>query len=79
MTSLDPATVRVNLRRLIDAHGISMAALSRMIGRNAAYVQQFVAKGSPERLPERERLILAQFFGVDERELGARDPWSPSA
>ncbi len=25
-----------------------------------------------------ERLLLARFFNIDERELGAREPWSPA-
>ena len=41
------------------------------LGRNAAYVQQFIKRGSPKRLPEHERGILARYFGVDERTLGA--------
>jgi phage repressor protein C with HTH and peptisase S24 domain len=41
-----------------------------MIGRNAAYLQQFVKRGSPRRLDERDRRALAAFFGVDERQLG---------
>lgn len=49
-----------------------------MLGRNPAYLQQFVACGSPRKLDEDDRLKLAQFFQIDERELGARDPWSPA-
>jgi hypothetical protein len=56
---------------------VSLASLSRLVGKNASYLQQFVTKGSPKRLGEDERLVLAQFFGVDERELGAREPWRP--
>jgi hypothetical protein len=48
-----------------------------MIGRNAAYLNRFVTRGSPRRLPEEERRHLAIVLNVDERELGARDPWSP--
>lgn len=62
----------------IARKGTSYAAVSRMIGKNAAYLQQFVKRGTPHRMDEVSRLLLAQFFGVDERELGAREPWSPS-
>jgi phage repressor protein C with HTH and peptisase S24 domain len=41
-----------------------------MIGRNDAYLQQFVRRGSPRILPEEERRRLAGFFGVDEAALG---------
>ena len=51
--------------------GTSLAALSRLVGRNAAYLQQFVRRGSPRILPERERAILADFLGIDEARLGA--------
>lgn len=44
----------------------SFAELSRAIGRNGTYVQQFLTKGSPARLPERERAALARELHVDE-------------
>jgi transcriptional regulator with XRE-family HTH domain len=69
--------VRVTLERLAAERGDSLADLSRMIGRNAAYVQQFIRRGTPARLSEDDRLKLAQYFGIDERELGAREPWMP--
>lgn len=62
------------LRRLADARGVSLAALSRMLGRNPAYAQQFVARGTPARLDERDRRRLADFFGVAEAVLGAPEP-----
>lgn len=71
---LDP---RTRIERLATDRRESLAALSRMIGRNAAYLQQFVRRGTPRRLPEDERLALAQHFRVDECELGAREPWRP--
>lgn len=49
----------------------SLAALSRMLGRNASYLQQYITKGSPRKLEEIDRRRLAQFFGVAEGELGA--------
>ena len=51
--------------------GTSLAALSRMIGRNNTYLQQYITKGSPRKLEEDDRRHLAQFFDVDESELGA--------
>lgn len=47
-----------------------MSALSRMIGKNASYLQQFIKKGSPRKLEEADRGTLARFFGVDESDLG---------
>ncbi len=61
-------------RRLLDLareSGASLAGLSELIGRNPSYLQQFIRKGSPRRLEERDRRILAEFLGVAESELGA--------
>lgn len=66
------------IERYIARKGTSYAAVSRMIGKNEAYLQQFVKRGTPRRLGEDERLLLARFFNIDERELGAREPWSPA-
>jgi hypothetical protein len=68
MDSIDP---RAELDRLILGNGDDYVSLSRMLGRNAAYVQQFIKRGSPRLLPERERAVLARYFGVDEQILGA--------
>jgi phage repressor protein C with HTH and peptisase S24 domain len=44
-----------------------------LIGRNPTYIQQFIKRGSPKKLPETERGILARYFGVDESVLGGPD------
>jgi phage repressor protein C with HTH and peptisase S24 domain len=62
---------RCRLTALAAARGDSLAALSAMIGRNAAYLQQFVTRGSPRRLADDDRRRLADYFGVAETELGA--------
>lgn len=77
MTCVTDETARENVSRLASAGGHSLASLSTRIGRNAAYLQQYVGRGTPRRLPEPERLALAMILQVDERLLGARDPWSP--
>lgn len=51
--------------------GSSLAALSRMIGRNKTYLQQYISKGSPRKLEEEDRRKLAQFLGLGESALGA--------
>jgi len=61
---------RNRLLELADARGTSLSALSRLIGRNTTYLQQFIRKGSPRKLEENDRRTLARFFGVDESELG---------
>jgi Peptidase S24-like len=67
MVNEDP---REALERLIVENGDDYAGLSKLVGRNAAYIQQFIKRGSPKRLPEKERGILARYFGVDEKLLG---------
>ena len=65
---MDP---RERLTELAASRHASLAALSRMIGRNSSYLQQFVTKGSPRKLEEEDRRKLADFFAVAESELGA--------
>lgn len=62
---------RRHLLDLAEARGVSLAQLSRMLGKNPSYLQQFVRKGSPRKLEEVDRATLARFFGVGEAELGA--------
>jgi phage repressor protein C with HTH and peptisase S24 domain len=62
---------RAVLDRLIRERGEDCASLSRLIGRNPAYVQQFIRRGSPRRLAEADRQRLARYFGVPETWLGA--------
>jgi phage repressor protein C with HTH and peptisase S24 domain len=66
---MDP---RERLAELAREARTSLSALSRMIGRNSSYLQQYIVKGSPRKLEEDDRRRLAEFFGVAEAELGAR-------
>ena len=70
--------VRNTLERLIRERGDDYVSLSRLLGRNAAYIQQFVKRGTPRKLDEDDRRTLARYFGVDEALLGAPPPM-PSA
>jgi Peptidase S24-like len=63
----DPREV---LERLCAERGEDFAGLSRMLGRNPAYIQQFVRRGVPRRLREEERRKLARYFGIAEALLG---------
>jgi len=62
---------REKLSELARERGHSLAALSRMLGRNASYLQQYIGKGSPRKLEEVDRRRLARFFGIEETALGA--------
>ncbi|MBS0482251.1 MAG: LexA family transcriptional regulator [Proteobacteria bacterium] len=73
MEKLAPAEIKVRatLQRLARQQGVSLAKLSELLGRNPSYLQQFTGRGSPRKLEENDRRILARFFGVEESELGA--------
>jgi len=64
---IDPRTF---LERLCEERGEDFAGLSRMLGRNAAYIQQYVRRGVPKRLKEEERRKLARYFAISETLLG---------
>jgi phage repressor protein C with HTH and peptisase S24 domain len=64
---------RFVLERLCAERGEDFAGLSRMLGRNPAYIQQFVRRGVPKRLKEEERRKLARYFSVPEAVLGGPD------
>ena len=76
MEAIDP---RPALDALIAERGVGYAALSRMIGRNEAYLQQFIKRGTPRALAERDRRLLAAFLRVDEKVLGGPPGTAPLA
>ncbi len=61
---------RLVLERLCLERGEDFAGLSRMLGRNPAYIQQFIRRGVPKRLKEEERRRLARYFSIPETLLG---------
>lgn len=64
-----PGGPRARLLELSQLRGVSLAALSELLGRNPSYLQQFIRKGSPRKLEEQDRATLARFLGVGEEEL----------
>ncbi len=67
---MDSLAIRQRLDALIAERGDDYASLSRLLGRNPTYVQQFVKRGVPRRLSEDDRRALASHFGIAERLLG---------
>lgn len=61
--------IRKKISRMILERGLNYAQVSLAIGKNIAYIQQFIKNGSPRRLGEVERHKLAQILHVDEQEL----------
>lgn len=64
---------RAALDALIRQRREDYAALSRLIGRNAAYIQQYIKRGVPKKLDGDDRRTLAEYFGVSESALGGTD------
>lgn len=71
----DPRQV---LEQLCAERGENFAALSRLIHRNPAYIQQYLRKGTPKLLKEAERRTLARYFQIPESKLGGM-PDDPAA
>ncbi|MGV1684178.1 S24 family peptidase [Sphingopyxis sp. NJF-3] len=65
---------RAALDRLLQEKGIDYAQLSARIGRNPAYIQQYIKRGSPRRLAEEDRARIAAYLGVPEAMLGGPTP-----
>jgi len=60
----DPA--RLAVRSAVAAAGMTLKQASRALGRNDAYLQQYLYRGTPRRLPEQLRLQLAEITGADQ-------------
>lgn len=68
--NLDP--VRLKLLKLVRWQETDLKNVSLAIGRNAAYLHQFVHRGTPKVLPEDLRKAIAGHLGCDEAELRHR-------
>lgn len=68
-----PNDPRKVLERLCAERGEDFAGLSRLLGKNPAYIQQFIRRGTPRRLRGEERRTLARYFRIPESMLGGRD------
>jgi len=66
-----PDRPREALLRALNRHegNLNLKQLSRALGRNDAYLQQYLTRGSPRQLPETVRAHLALLLGIDQREL----------
>ncbi len=67
---MNGAAVQHTLDELIRARGDDYASISRLLGRNPTYIQQFIRRGVPRKLDENDRLTLARHFDVPEHVLG---------
>ena len=72
--------VRARLLKLVREQNTDLKAASLATGRNAAYLHQFIFRGTPKVLPEDVRGALAEHLGVDEdllrhRRIPPREQW----
>ena len=64
--------VRRTILEAIEEKGTTLKAASLAIGRNHAYLQQFIERGIPSELPEKIRPLLANFLNIAEDKIGGR-------
>lgn len=69
-------SLRQRIVDLIQARNppTDLKASSIAVGKNHAYLHQFIFRGTPKRLPEDVRYRLASHLGVDESQLRLDDP-----
>lgn len=70
MVNDPPPGPRAELARWAAARGEDLSGLSRLLGRNPAYIQQFVRRGVPRKLDGDDRRTLARYLRIDEALLG---------
>jgi SOS-response transcriptional repressor LexA len=64
-----PASIRKHLSALILRSGFSYQELSKRLGKNPSYIRDFIRRGTPRELHERERIKISILLHIDEREL----------
>lgn len=62
--------IRKRIWRLIQDRELDMQAVSIALGRNKAYLQQYLHRGVPARLKELDRRKLAEILNISESEIG---------
>ncbi len=66
----DPAdSVRQLVASRLEERGLNMSEVSKRLGKNQTYIQQYVKKGSPRWLPEDIRPALAAILDMSENDL----------
>ena len=61
--------VRLKVLALLKERGSDLRKASLAMGRNTAYMHQYIYRGSPKVLGEDDRIALAEHLGVDEDDL----------
>lgn len=63
--------IRKNILDAAADKGIDLKEISLRLGKNHAYMHQFIHKGTPKRLHADDRSMVSQILGIKETELGA--------
>jgi hypothetical protein len=63
----DDDAIRTYVARWLASRELDMAEVSGKLGRNHAYMQQYLRRGVPRRLPEEVREGLTQHYGMDDQ------------
>jgi SOS-response transcriptional repressor LexA len=74
---VDP--VRALIARRLKELSLTLSGVSRAIGRNHAYLQQFLERGIPAELPEKVRPLLAAQLHLEESQLRRDSRPAPAA
>jgi len=62
-------STRDTIRKLIRDQGKTLTGLSKALGRNPSYLQQYLERGSPKELPDKVRRNLAKLLNVSEEKV----------
>lgn len=62
--------VRDRIRKAIEDKGLNYSEVSKAIGRNHAYIQQFLERGIPAKLKEADRYKLSKYLDIPQAALG---------
>lgn len=71
--------VRRTILKRLKERNLDMKAVSLEIGKNHAYLQQFIERGVPAKLKEDVRSRLSEVLDISEHELGAPQTSGPAA
>jgi len=69
--------IREKLRKRIVELNLKYGAISKKLGRNHAYIHQYITRGVPEELPYEIRLPLATLLGWQEKDLRVNEITMP--
>lgn len=69
---------RARLAAIAKEQGHTLSALARLIGRNPAYLHQYLNRGSPRHLDEPDLLRIAEFLGVERDAIATRSLARPA-